>query len=62
MATAPETVELDDAAWAEMRDSATRRFLGIDAADFVRRYEAGDYDADEPVFLMDVLAFFPELD
>jgi len=61
MAAAP-TVELDDQGWADVRDAMARRFLGVDADEFVRRFKAGDYDADEPDFLMDVLAYFPELD
>lgn len=61
-APAPETIELNDAAWAEARESMAQRFLGMSADDFVQRYNAGDFDTNEPVFLMDVLAFFPELD
>lgn len=56
------TVELDDKGWAEAREAVTRRFLGIDADEFVRRFHAGAYDTDEPDYLMDVLAYFPELD
>ena len=57
-----ETVELDDKAWAEAQDAITMRFLHVPAAVFVEKYLAGAYDEAEPDFLMDVLAYFPDLD
>lgn len=62
MNTETETVELDDKAWAEMREAVTQRFLHISAEEFGLRYQAGEYDQIEPDFLMDVLAYLPELD
>jgi len=57
-----ETVELDDEAWAAERDAVARRFLGVSADEFVRRYTANEYDEDDVDGLMAVLAYFPELD
>lgn len=53
---------LDDHEWEAQRDAITQRFFGIDAADFIRRYTAGEYDDVEPNGLMLVLSYFPELD
>lgn len=54
--------ELTDDRWAEVRDEVTQQWLGVSAEEFVARFNAGDYDVDEPDALMSVLAFFPELD
>jgi hypothetical protein len=57
-----ETIELSDAAWDTERDAMTQRFFGIDAKQFVERFRAGEYEAEQVDGLMAVLAFFPELD
>ena len=58
-----EAVELNDAEWAEAREAMAQSFLGLSAEEFVARFNAGDFDGDDaPDLLMDVLAFFPELD
>lgn len=57
-----DTVALDDQGWAEARNAMTMRFLGISADEFVTRFKAGEYENNEPDLLMDVLAYFPELD
>lgn len=62
MTTTVEVVEVTDEAWATERDAITARFLGLTAAEFVERYEAGVYDSEDVDGLMAVLAFFPELD
>ncbi len=54
--------ELDDQQWEQVRDEVARRWLGLSAADFVERFNAGAYAEVEPEELMSVLAFFPELD
>lgn len=56
------TIELDDLGWEETREVFTQRFLGVSADEFVRRFRAGEYDEDEPEYLLDVLVYFPELD
>ena len=58
------TVELSDTEWATERDTIAHRFFGVDATQFVTRYQAGDYDNDAAIDagLSTVLGFFPELD
>lgn len=57
------TIELNDTQWAEAREKVAQRFLGVGADEFAEKYVAGEYEGDnEPDFLMDVLAYFPELD
>ncbi len=57
-----QTVELNDKQWAAERDAIALAFLGVNADEFVKRFEAGEYNDDEVDGLMAVLAFFPELD
>jgi hypothetical protein len=57
-----KTIELSDAAWDTERDAMTNRFFGIDAKQFIERFRAGEYEAEQADGLMAVLAFFPELD
>lgn len=55
--------ELTTQEWEAEREAAARTFLGIGAAEFADRFNAGEYDGDnEPDMLMAVLALFPELD
>lgn len=54
-------VDTSDAEWQTTRDETSRHFLGIGADEFVRRYNAGEYD-EEVAGLMAVLSLFPELD
>lgn len=57
-----DTIELDDDAWAHERDAIAMKFLGLHAAEFIERFEAGEYTDVDDDGLMAVLAFFPELD
>lgn len=57
------TTVLEGKAWDDARDGMTRRFLQVSADEFVEKFKNGDYEGDdEPDFLMEVLAYFPELD
>lgn len=47
--------------WEENRNKVTQRFLGISAEEFIERWNAGEYPDPDPD-LMDLLAWFPELD
>lgn len=62
MSTTTVVAEQADAdQWAATRDSVAQHFLGVSAAEFVARFQAGAFDLDTPG-LMAVLALFPELD
>lgn len=54
--------QLTDNEWASLRETITRRYLGISADEFVERFNAGDFDDASSEFLMTVLGYFPELD
>jgi hypothetical protein len=59
---APQTVVLDDDAFAAEREALCRRQLGISAAEFTRRAAAGEFDGDAYCDAAEVFAWFPELD
>lgn len=61
-----DVVELSDEAWAEMRENAAQRHLGCSAAEFVERWNSGEYhmghDHDDHLAIAMVWGVFPELD
>lgn len=53
-------IEIDDAAFARIVDSAAQYFLQISGAEFVRRLDAGEYpDPDSVPGVMEVLSLLP---
>ena len=49
-----EVRELDQAAGSELLDEQARKYLGIDGTEFLRRWDAGEIDADEDPDVMRV--------
>jgi len=52
--------ELDDEDWRLERDAAALEAVGVDAAGFIDRFTAGDYN-DDPDRIEGLLMMFPEL-
>lgn len=50
----PGRAELDQAAGRELLDEQARKYIGIDGPEFLRRWDAGEIDADEDPDLMRV--------
>ena len=55
------TPELSDEEWKARRNATTQRFFGIEADEFLRRFEAGEFADDSVDGLMQTLMIFPEL-
>lgn len=59
----PDIVYIRNSEWLELFERDAQKWLGISAAEFVRRYRAGEYDEYDPIvtLLSNSISFYEDV-